>query len=129
MCKTKREARANKEEGAGHKMCGIFASIGNNPHLLKVLVEGLQRLEYRGYDSAGVCVLPPASSNSDVLSTVKSTGKVSSLRNKCDIESEGGSLGIAHTRWATHGKPNDDNSHPHLSSNRKIAVVHNGKSL
>ena len=107
-------------------MCGIFAPIGDNPHLLKVLIEGLQRLEYRGYDSAGVCVFPPPGSNQELLTTVRSAGKVATLMSKCNVEVEGGSLGISHTRWATHGKPNTDNSHPHLSSNQKIAVVHNG---
>jgi len=102
-------------------MCGIVGYIGNKeatPFLLK----GLARLEYRGYDSAGICVC-----GKDDLQVYKKQGKVSELEKHLGTVSKStGTLGIAHTRWATHGIPSDVNAHPHVSNNKKIAVVHNG---
>ncbi|CAD7938270.1 unnamed protein product [Amoebophrya sp. A25] len=105
-------------------MCGIFAYLGSNPEVLKLLIEALQRLEYRGYDSAGIAI----HDGNEKLLVEKSAGKVSNLRDLCKSQGErlSGSVGIAHTRWATHGRPTDRNSHPHLSQNRSVAVVHNG---
>ena len=99
-------------------MCGIVGYIGARS-AQDVVVKGLKRLEYRGYDSAGVAVIQ------DELTVTKCKGKVAKLEamlsNTNDAE-----IGIGHTRWATHGEPNDTNSHPHTSTNGKIAVVHNG---
>ena len=102
-------------------MCGIVGYIGNE-QAAPFLLEGLSRLEYRGYDSAGICV-----SNGGMLKLTKSKGR---LQNLVDMTRNGatmpGTVGIGHTRWATHGEPNDVNSHPHLSQGGKIALVHNG---
>eukprot|EP00397_Hematodinium_sp_SG-2012_P008071 GEMP01008125.1.p1 GENE.GEMP01008125.1~~GEMP01008125.1.p1 ORF type:complete len:644 (+),score=122.63 GEMP01008125.1:52-1983(+) len=100
-------------------MCGIVAYIGEKK-AVELLLKGLARLEYRGYDSAGVAI----SQNSDIR-IVKSVGKVINLRNKVGDGIEG-TMGIAHTRWATHGPPSDVNSHPHSSANKEVTVVHNG---
>ncbi len=99
-------------------MCGIVGYIGNK-QAKDVVIKGLKRLEYRGYDSAGVAVINGA------LSVKKCKGKVSVLEKKLGT-SENGNIGIGHTRWATHGEPNDINSHPHTSTTGKLAVVHNG---
>ena len=102
-------------------MCGIVGYAGSR-QAAPVLLDGLEKLEYRGYDSAGVCV-----HNQDGLSTVKAKGRLSVLRDRLDGGNGlPGSVGIGHTRWATHGAPSDVNSHPHLSWTGKIAVVHNG---
>ena len=102
-------------------MCGIVGYIGKE-QAAPILLDGLSRLEYRGYDSAGICV-----ANDGVLQVVKSKGRLQTLKEKTQ---EGallpGCTGIGHTRWATHGEPNDINSHPHLSENGKFALVHNG---
>lgn len=100
-------------------MCGIVGYIGHQ-EASPILVQGLKRLEYRGYDSAGVVVL------NGELELVKGKGKVDALANKLQTASPKGTLGIGHTRWATHGEPNDVNSHPHLSQNGRISLVHNG---
>ena len=100
-------------------MCGIIGYIGEKP-ALNILVEGLARMEYRGYDSAGVAFF-----ENDILKTVKAQGRLSNLEAKLGDKKNGSiHLGIGHTRWATHGEPSDRNSHPH--SSRKITVVHNG---
>ncbi len=103
-------------------MCGIVGYIGSE-QAAPILLDGLQRLEYRGYDSAGIAVL----SGENELKVKKSKGRLKVLS---DIINGGksieGTLGIGHTRWATHGEPNDINAHPHLSGDGKIAVVHNG---
>lgn len=99
-------------------MCGIIGYIGNR-RASDVVLKGLKRMEYRGYDSAGIALV-----NGD-LSVTKCKGKVSSLEKLIGKEHEG-NLGIGHTRWATHGAPNDTNSHPHLSTSGKLALVHNG---
>ncbi|NNL90866.1 MAG: glutamine--fructose-6-phosphate transaminase (isomerizing), partial [Saprospiraceae bacterium] len=102
-------------------MCGIVAYLGNK-QAYPILIEGLKRLEYRGYDSAGVALL-----NGD-LTVLKKQGKVSALEQHKEESSLNGkfNMGIAHTRWATHGAPNDINAHPHVSGDGNIALIHNG---
>ena len=102
-------------------MCGIVGYIGERP-AYEILVKGLHRLEYRGYDSAGVALMSPDNS----LNVYKTRGKVEDLERFCSSKDVSGTLGIAHTRWATHGEPNDVNAHPHVSLSGKIAIVHNG---
>ena len=102
-------------------MCGIVGYIGSQ-QAAPILLEGLSRLEYRGYDSAGVCV-----EQAGRLMVEKARGRLKNLIEKTDGgKTLPGTLGIGHTRWATHGEPNDANSHPHVSQNGKIALVHNG---
>jgi len=102
-------------------MCGIVAYVGRQ-EALPIIIKGLKRLEYRGYDSAGVALL-----NQNGLSVYKKKGKVSELENHLGtFESLNSRIGIGHTRWATHGEPNDVNAHPHYSSNEKFAMIHNG---
>jgi len=100
-------------------MCGIVGYIGNKD-ALPILIDGLKRLEYRGYDSAGVAII------GDDLKVVKTQGRISDLENKLKNEELKGSIGLGHTRWATHGIPNDVNAHPHLSESKSIVVIHNG---
>ena len=102
-------------------MCGIVGYVGPK-NAVPLLIEGLKRLEYRGYDSAGVAVVPSAGS----LSVRKRVGRLSNLEEALDAEPLAGGLGIGHTRWATHGEPSEANSHPHLDGGGGIAVVHNG---
>ena len=102
-------------------MCGIVGYIGRK-QAYPILIEGLKRLEYRGYDSAGVALMPAK----NTINVYKSAGKVKQLEAAvagCDIA---GCAGIAHTRWATHGEPNKENSHPHCSMGGRLALVHNG---
>ena len=102
-------------------MCGIVGYIGKK-QVAPILVDGLKKLEYRGYDSAGVAMYDKTGK----ISVIKTKGRLSALEEKlkpCKLES---TMGIGHTRWATHGEPNDVNSHPHCSQNGQIAVVHNG---
>lgn len=101
-------------------MCGIVGYIGKS-HAAPILINGLKRLEYRGYDSAGI-----AAFDSGRLKVVKCRGRLCSLEDRLTRESLAGNAGIGHTRWATHGEPNDINSHPHISRSGNIAVVHNG---
>ena len=101
-------------------MCGIVACVGNRS-ALPILVEGLKRLEYRGYDSSGVAILRDSGAF-----LVKSAGKVAALEAKLSDAPEKGSTGIAHTRWATHGKPTEANAHPHADCKNSLFVVHNG---
>jgi glucosamine--fructose-6-phosphate aminotransferase (isomerizing) len=101
-------------------MCGIVAYLGFRP-ALPVLMEGLKKLEYRGYDSSGVSLL-----GNGKMKTFKASGKIKELEKKLEKGDVSGFLGVCHTRWATHGEPNEINAHPHLSANGKIAVVHNG---
>ena len=101
-------------------MCGIVGYIGNRD-AVPLLLKGLKRLEYRGYDSAGIAVL-----NDDQIHSIKKSGKVSQLEVLVDDTPIKGSIGIAHTRWATHGEPSDINAHPHLDHTGKIAIIHNG---
>lgn len=102
-------------------MCGIVGYIGNK-QAYDILIHGLRRLEYRGYDSAGVAI----EHETGELNVYKSKGKVTELESSVEGKDTGGTLGIAHTRWATHGEPNDVNAHPHISGDRTIALVHNG---
>lgn len=102
-------------------MCGIVGYIGFRD-AYPVLINGLHRLEYRGYDSAGVAIID---TDGD-LNVYKAKGKVCGLEKYCSDKDISGTLGIAHTRWATHGEPNDINAHPQLSNSGKIAIVHNG---
>ena len=101
-------------------MCGIVGYIGTKK-AVPVLIKGLLSLEYRGYDSAGICVL-----NNNVLDVVKDKGRVKNLEENPELSNLIGNIGIAHTRWATHGIPSKENSHPHLDNSGKFAVVHNG---
>src|SRR5262245_32681065 len=102
-------------------MCGIVGYIGRQ-QAAPLIVEGLRRLEYRGYDSAGVAVLLQHE-----LQIRKKKGKIDEgLAHLLNREPAGGHLGLGHTRWATHGPPSDDNSHPHTDQSGRIAVVHNG---
>ncbi|MBE7037382.1 MAG: glutamine--fructose-6-phosphate transaminase (isomerizing) [Ruminococcaceae bacterium] len=100
-------------------MCGIVGYIGKN-EAKNVLIDGLAKLEYRGYDSAGISVL------NNKITTVKAKGQLANLVKKSKDFNLEGNIGIGHTRWATHGEPSDLNSHPHLTENKKISVVHNG---
>lgn len=100
-------------------MCGIVGYIGDK-NALPILMDGLKRLEYRGYDSAGVAIL------GEDLKVVKTAGRIKDLERKLqDVKLEG-TIGIGHTRWATHGAPNDINAHPHFSESKRIVVIHNG---
>lgn len=101
-------------------MCGIVGYLGDRD-AYPILIKGLQRLEYRGYDSAGVALL-----DDSTLHLYKKKGKVSDLEAEAAGKNQNGHLGIGHTRWATHGPPNDKNSHPHVSNSGKIALIHNG---
>ena len=101
-------------------MCGIVAGLAQRD-ISKILIEGLHRLEYRGYDSAGVAVIDPAGE----LRRARAVGKVRALEDELREAPLSGAIGVAHTRWATHGRPAQHNAHPHLSSER-VAVVHNG---
>ena len=101
-------------------MCGIVGYIGKK-NATPILVEGLKKLEYRGYDSAGVAII-----NDEGINVVKTKGRLAVLEDMLNKEPVEGMVGIGHTRWATHGEPNDVNSHPHVSENGRIALVHNG---
>ncbi len=102
-------------------MCGIVGYIGNKD-AYPILVKGLRRLEYRGYDSAGVALI---SSNGN-LNVCKAKGKVDDLVAYCQDKDTSGTIGIAHTRWATHGEPSATNAHPHYSQSKNLAIIHNG---
>ena len=101
-------------------MCGIVGYIGSSK-AKDILISGLKRLEYRGYDSAGICTIEGSS-----LVTTKCKGKVSDLESKINNSLHSGNIGIAHTRWATHGEPNTTNSHPHSDSHGHFSLIHNG---
>ena len=101
-------------------MCGIVGYIGSS-QAPDILMDGLKRLEYRGYDSAGIAVY-----DGENINILKAKGKLSNLAEKLKEHPIAGCLGIGHTRWATHGEPSDLNAHPHMSSDSAIAVVHNG---
>ncbi len=101
-------------------MCGIVGGICQN-NITPILIDGLKRLEYRGYDSAGLVVL----TSDNVLQRTRATGRVANLENILNLQEINGTTGIAHTRWATHGEPSTKNAHPHICNNN-IGVVHNG---
>ena len=101
-------------------MCGIVGYIGHSK-ASEILISGLKRLEYRGYDSAGICTI-----ENNSLITTKCKGKVIELESKINNSLHSGSIGIGHTRWATHGEPNTLNAHPHSDSNGKFSLIHNG---
>ena len=103
-------------------MCGVVGYIGKND-AVPVLINGLSKLEYRGYDSAGVAVYD---SKQDKINICKTKGRIQNLQDKLYMSPLNGKVGIGHTRWATHGVPSDRNAHPHFSDDSKIAVVHNG---
>lgn len=102
-------------------MCGIVGYLGNR-EAYPVLIKGLHRLEYRGYDSAGVALINPANE----LNVYKAKGKVAELEEFASSKDTTGTIGIAHTRWATHGEPNNVNAHPHYSQSENLALIHNG---
>ncbi|MEM3364115.1 MAG: glutamine--fructose-6-phosphate transaminase (isomerizing) [Candidatus Micrarchaeia archaeon] len=101
-------------------MCGIIGYAGKRD-IIPVLINGLKHLEYRGYDSAGICI-----SSEDTLQTVKSAGKITTLESNPHLKKLYGNVGIAHTRWATHGEPTERNAHPHTDCRNEFAIVHNG---
>src|SRR5436189_1084068 len=100
------------------RMCGIVGILGREP-VAEEMVEALKRLEYRGYDSAGVATL-----EGGVLTRQRAEGKLKNLQSRLEREPLRGTIGIGHTRWATHGRPNEVNAHPHATE--RVAVVHNG---
>ena len=102
-------------------MCGIVGYIGTK-EAFPILIKGLHRLEYRGYDSAGVALLNSAGN----LNVYKTKGKVDDLVSYCKDKDLTGTVGIAHTRWATHGEPSAVNAHPHYSQSKNLAIIHNG---
>ena len=102
-------------------MCGIVGYIGNR-EAYPILIKGLKRLEYRGYDSAGVAMI----NHQGQLNIHKCKGKVANLEQYCNERDVSGSVGIAHTRWATHGEPSSVNAHPHYSESENLAIIHNG---
>ena len=102
-------------------MCGIVGYIGHK-EAFPILIKGLRRLEYRGYDSAGVALI----NDDNSLNVYKSKGKVDNLVEYCKDKNVSGTVGIAHTRWATHGEPSSRNAHPHYSESKNLAIIHNG---
>ena len=100
-------------------MCGIVAYVGHR-EAHDVILKGLKRLEYRGYDSAGIALL------NGTLNVYKKKGKVSELEEYIKNQELSSTIGIGHTRWATHGEPNDINAHPHYSRSKNLAIIHNG---
>jgi glucosamine--fructose-6-phosphate aminotransferase (isomerizing) len=101
-------------------MCGIVGGVAVNKNIVPILVDGLKKLEYRGYDSAGIAVI-----NNSRIKRIRSVGRVDTIQQKVNKQKLNGSIGIGHTRWATHGGVNEKNAHPHIS-NDEIVVVHNG---
>src|SRR4029079_9658157 len=101
-------------------MCGIVGYVGS-AEAAPILLYGLRRLEYRGYDSAGIAIV-----NGDHVQTRKCAGRIAALAKLVDEHPPAGSVGIIHTRWATHGKVTDENAHPHFDASGRIALVHNG---
>lgn len=106
------------KKGEKNNMCGIVGYVGENNNCVRVLIDGLEKLEYRGYDSAGIAYF-----NNGKVNISKESGKIENLRNNIDLEHKS-KLGIGHTRWATHGNPTKNNSHPHKVG--KFTIVHNG---
>src|SRR5499426_2166470 len=102
-------------------MCGIVGYVGKK-RVVPVIVDGLRRLEYRGYDSAGIAVC----GNGDGLQIRRAEGKLRNLEEAIRLNPLDGTYGIGHTRWATHGRPTEENAHPHRDQSGKVIVVHNG---
>lgn len=102
-------------------MCGIIGYVGDEQKAIEVILDGLSKLEYRGYDSAGLAIIEDGK-----IFIEKKSGKLENLRQALEKKEEKAYVGIGHTRWATHGNPTDENSHPHFSADKKVAVVHNG---
>ena len=103
-------------------MCGIVGFVGEE-QAAPILIEGLHRLEYRGYDSAGIAV------KGDGVTVVKEKGRIDNLQSCVDEVNPQGTIGIGHTRWATHGVPDQINAHPHKSMNDIVTLVHNGMRI
>ena len=101
-------------------MCGIFSTISQNNNVKNLVIEGLKKLEYRGYDSFGISI-----AQGNEIKNYKSIGEIPHDPNKIDFDVSG-QIAIGHTRWATHGGVNTANAHPHLSQNEKYSIVHNG---
>jgi glucosamine--fructose-6-phosphate aminotransferase (isomerizing) len=101
-------------------MCGIIGYLGEK-QVLPILIDGLRRLEYRGYDSAGVAVV-----RDGAIELRRSAGKLARLEEVIAVQPLDGAYGIGHTRWATHGRPTEENAHPHRDCTGRIVVVHNG---
>ena len=102
-------------------MCGIVGYVGKK-RVVPVIIEGLRRLEYRGYDSAGIAV----AGNGDGLQVRRAEGKLRNLEETIRLKPLDGTYGIGHTRWATHGRPTEENAHPHRDCSGRVVVVHNG---
>src|SRR5499427_9361096 len=102
-------------------MCGIVGYVGNK-RVVPVIIDGLKRLEYRGYDSAGIAV----SGNGEGLQIRRAEGKLRNLEEVIRLKPIDGTYGIGHTRWATHGRPTEENAHPHRDCTGRVVVVHNG---
>lgn len=102
-------------------MCGIIGYVGDR-QASSLIVEGLRKLEYRGYDSAGIAVVD----ETGALHIRRALGKLRHLEDAVQASPLNGMLGIGHTRWATHGRPSEENAHPHVGPKRQVAVVHNG---
>src|SRR3984885_12065548 len=101
-------------------MCGIVGYVGNK-QVVPVIIDGLRRLEYRGYDSAGIAVVEDGN-----IAVRRAPGKLRNLEEAIRLDPLDGTYGIGHTRWATHGRPTEENAHPHRDCTGKIVVVHNG---
>ena len=100
-------------------MCGIVGFVGEN-QAAQILLSGLKKLEYRGYDSAGIAI------HDEDVTVIKEKGRIQNLQELVDSENPQGTIGIGHTRWATHGVPDKVNAHPHKSMNGVVTLVHNG---
>src|SRR6185436_8308721 len=115
-----RAAQSGRRTKAESNMCGIVGYVGPKP-LVPVIMEGLRRLEYRGYDSAGIAVVRDGK-----MDIRRSAGKLANLQDALAKHPLEGEYGIGHTRWATHGRPTEENAHPHRDCKGKVVVVHNG---
>ena len=101
-------------------MCGIIGYVGAKP-AIPVILDGLRRLEYRGYDSAGIALVRKGG-----LERRRTAGKLAQFQETLDLQPADGDYGLGHTRWATHGRPTEENAHPHVDCKNRLVVVHNG---